>query len=200
MISEGLYVGKVMHRRLRPKAHRLDYSVFTMLVDVDRLPSISRRLKLFSHNRRNIFSMHEKDFGSGGDLKSHLQKVAFRTHGGNRAERFVMLCYPRIFGYVFNPLTVYYGLDAQDRVVVTIYEVSNTFGERHTYALPAHESGDGLVRQECVKIFHVSPFNSVSGRYAFRTRLPDSTASVAILLKDDKGPCCRRVFQAVSGH
>lgn len=188
MTGEGLYVGKVMHRRLRPAPHRLEYRVFSMLVDVDRLPETGRRLRLFSHNRFNLFSIHDRDHGTGKNLKAHLKDVARLALGHQRVQRFLMLCYPRVLGYVFNPLTVYYGLDASGRTIVTIYEVSNTFGERHTYALKADAGEDGLIRQDCQKVFHVSPFNRVSGSYAFRTRLPETTANVGILLSDEHGP------------
>ena len=188
MISEGLYVGKVMHRRLRPRPHRLDYKVFSMLVDVDRLPQTGGRLRLFSHNRFNLFSLYERDHGDGRDLKHHLAAVAGEALGHHRVDRFLMLCYPRILGYVFNPLTVYYGLDHGGRTLVTIYEVNNTFGERHSYVLKADAGSDGVIRQDCQKAFHVSPFNRVSGSYAFRTKRPDKSASVGILLRDDDGP------------
>lgn len=192
--GEGIYVGKVMHRRLRPKVHRLDYAVFSILVDVDRLPELGRELRLFSHNRFNLFSIFEQDHGAGGNLKTHLKKIARQALGSDRAKRFLMLCYPRILGYVFNPLTVYYGIDVGGRAVVTIYEVSNTFGERHTYALSANEDCNGIIRQECDKALHVSPFNTVSGSYSFRTRLPADHASVAIVLKDDAGPLLSAQF------
>ncbi len=188
MISEGVYVGKVMHRRLRPRPHRLGYRVFSMLVDVKRLPETGRRLRLFSHNRFNLFSIHDRDHGDGRNLNAHLKGVARQALGQQRVERFMMLCYPRILGYVFNPLTVYYGQDASGRTIVTIYEVSNTFGERHTYALRVDAGADGTIRQECEKVFHVSPFNRVSGSYSFRTRLPEATANVGILLNDGDGP------------
>lgn len=188
MISEGLYVGKVMHRRLRPKPHRLEYKVFSMLVDVDRLPETDSKLRLFSHNRFNLFSLFERDHGDGQDLKRHLAGVAGEALGHHGVERFLMLCYPRILGYVFNPLTVYYGLDHRGRTLVTIYEVSNTFGERHSYAMKADAGEDGVIRQDCGKVFHVSPFNRISGDYAFRTKRPDASASVGILLRDDEGP------------
>lgn len=188
MISEGLYVGKVMHRRLRPKPHRLEYRVFSLLVDVDRLPAVGRTLRLFSHNRFNLFSVHDSDLGNGDDLQAHLRDVARQALGHQRVERFVMLCYPRVLGYVFNPLTVYYGLDTNGETIVTIYEVSNTFGERHTYALKAEAGSDGTIRQDCEKVFHVSPFNRVSGNYSFRTRRPGATANVGILLNDANGP------------
>jgi DUF1365 family protein len=188
MTSDGLYVGKVMHRRLRPKAHRLEYRVFSMLADVDRLPQTARKLRLFSHNRFNLFSICDRDHGNGGDLKAHLCAIAEQALGHRGAERFMMLCYPRVLGYVFNPLTVYYGLDGNDRTVVTIYEVSNTFGERHSYALPALADEGGVIRQECDKVLHVSPFNPISGDYVFRTRLPGDAATVGILLRDSQGP------------
>ncbi|MEX3007187.1 DUF1365 domain-containing protein [Hoeflea sp. TYP-13] len=187
-ITEGVYVGAVMHRRLRPKTHKLKYSVFSMLVDIDHLPDLGRRLRLFSHNRFNLYSIHERDLGSGTGLRSHLAQIAHQALGSNRATRFLMLCYPRILGYVFNPLTVYYGLDENDKAVIVIYEVSNTFGQRHTYALAANGAEHGIIRQRCGKVFHVSPFNGVSGSYSFRTRLPARSASVAILLHDDAGP------------
>ena len=188
MISEGLYVGKVMHRRLRPTPHRLEYKVFSMLVDVDRLPQIGQELRLFSYNRFNLFSIHDRDHGNGRTLKTHLMDVASQALGQRRVKRFMMLCYPRVLGYVFNPLTVYYGLDAKGQTILTIYEVSNTFGERHTYALKADAGKDGVIRQDCEKVFHVSPFNLVRGSYAFRTRLPEATANVGILLNDGNGP------------
>ncbi len=188
MTGDGLYIGKVMHRRLRPKPHRLEYDVFSMFVDVDQLAETGRRLRLFSHNRFNLFSIHERDHGNGQNLKGHLMQVAQQALGQHRVSRFMMLCYPRVLGYVFNPLTVYYGLDDRGRTIVTIYEVSNTFGERHTYALQADAGDDGIIRQECRKVFHVSPFNRVSGNYAFRTRRPGETANVGILLNDENGP------------
>ncbi|MEM9105358.1 MAG: DUF1365 domain-containing protein [Pseudomonadota bacterium] len=188
MTDQGVYVGKVMHRRLRPAPHRLEYRVFSMLVDVESLPAISQKLRLFSHNRFNLFSIHDRDHGDGDNLQAHLTSVARQAIGPRRIDRFLMLCYPRVLGYVFNPLTVYYGLDANGETVVTIYEVNNTFGERHTYALKAEAGKDGLIRQDCQKVFHVSPFNRVTGSYAFRTRLPDTTANVGILLNDEAGP------------
>ncbi|WP_419906310.1 DUF1365 domain-containing protein [Hoeflea sp.] len=194
--SDAVYVGTVMHRRLRPRPHGFRYSVFSMLVDIDHLSDLNRRLRLFSHNRFNVYSIHERDHGDGGPLKRHLQETALRALGSDAAERFLMLCYPRILGYVFNPLTVYFGLDRDDRTIVVIYEVTNTFGERHTYAIPVDGDGESI-RQNCEKVLHVSPFNEVRGRYAFKTRLPRETANVAILLKDDGGPLLAAQFSGI---
>ena len=193
-VRDAIYVGTVMHRRLRPKPHAFRYSVFTLLVDVDRLPALGRRLRLFSHNRFNVYCVHESDLGDGGPLKPYLQETARQALGSSRTEKFLMQCYPRVFGYVFNPLTVYYGLDADDRPTVMIYEVTNTFGERHSYAIPVEDGGNGCIRQSCEKVLHVSPFNEVRGRYAFKTRLPDRTSNIAILLKDGDGPMLAAQF------
>ncbi|WP_136659530.1 DUF1365 domain-containing protein [Nitratireductor sp. XY-223] len=192
--SDAIYVGTVMHRRLRPKPHGFRYSVFSLLVDVDHLPGLGRKLRLFSHNRFNLYAVHESDLGNGGALKPHLEGMAAQALGANRTRRFLMQCYPRVLGYVFNPLTVYYGLDAQDRTTVVIYEVTNTFGERHSYAIPVDPADKGCIRQSCEKVLHVSPFNAVRGRYAFRTRLPGQRANVAILLKDEDGPLLAAQF------
>ncbi|MCR9138121.1 MAG: DUF1365 family protein [Alphaproteobacteria bacterium] len=185
---EGIYAGSVMHRRFRPKMHHFKYSVFAVLADVDALSKLGGRLWLFSHNRFNLFSMHDKDFGKGDNLRLHLDGMAETAVGAGTVKRFIMLCYPRVLGYVFNPLTVYYGLDAEDEVAVTIYEVSNTFGERHSYVMATSAESGGVIRHNCEKVFHVSPFNRVSGRYMFRTALPGDTAAIGIRLDDDDGP------------
>ncbi|MCY6382224.1 DUF1365 domain-containing protein [Hoeflea prorocentri] len=192
--TEAIYAGTVMHRRLRPKPHAFKYSVFSILIDIDRLEQLGKRLRLFSHNRFNLYSVHDRDHGNGDGLKPHLTHVACEALGTDAAQRFLMLCYPRVLGYVFNPLTVYYGIDEQGRTVVMIYEVSNTFGERHTYAIPVDNADDHVMRQSCEKVFHVSPFNEVRGRYAFKTRMPGKRANVAILLHDEDGPLLAAQF------
>ncbi len=196
-VREGIFAGSVMHRRLRPSMHHFKYSVFSVFVDIDRLAEHSRRLRLFSHNRFNLFSLHDRDFGDGRNLRAHLDNIAADTIGPDVAKRYLMLCYPRVLGYAFNPLTVYYGLDARDRPVLIIYEVSNTFGERHTYATAEGVDTGGAMRHGCAKVFHVSPFNRVSGRYAFRTKLPDRTAAVGIRLEDEDGPLLAAHFAGV---
>lgn len=177
-----------MHRRLRPVVHAFRYSVFNIAMDINQLDDWSSKLRWFSHNRYNIFSIYDRDHGEGDNLKSHLEKIAGNTLGHQETCRFVMLCYPRVLGYVFNPLTVYYGLDAEEKPRIVIYEVSNTFGEKHTYALSVENNNEDIIRQVAPKNFHVSPFNTVSGQYHFRTRLPGRTASIGISLEDEVGP------------
>ncbi|MFZ2102465.1 MAG: DUF1365 domain-containing protein, partial [Oricola sp.] len=106
----------------------------------------------------------------------------------------MMLCYPRILGYAFNPITVYYGLDAGDRVCLTVYEVNNTFGERHTYVLPAVQEHDAPIAQSCAKRLYVSPFNGPKGTYSFHLTPPLDELTVGVALRDADGPVLKAHF------
>jgi DUF1365 family protein len=193
--TEALYRGTVVHARVRPRAHALRYRVFAILFDCDRLQALDRRLRLFSYNRFNLFSLHDSDHGDGTPLPEYLRRVASDAGQAAEISRFVMLCYPRILGYVFNPLTVYFGLDADDRIRTVIYEVNNTFGERKTYVLPAEADANGLIAQSCRKRFYVSPFNSVDGNYSFRITPLDDDLTVGVALRDADGPLLRAHFR-----
>ena len=193
--SEALYIGTVVHRRLRPLTHKLRYRVFTVLFDCDRLEALDQRLRLFSYNRFNLFSLYDRDHGDGTPIRNYLGAIADRVTGGGDIARFVMLCYPRILGYVFNPLTVYFGLDADNRVRLVIYEVNNTFGGRQSYVLPAEPDKDGLIVQGCRKRLYVSPFNSGEGTYIFHATPLDDDLTVGVALKDDAGPLMKAYFR-----
>ena len=162
-----LYEGEVVHRRLAPVSHELRYRVYNFFADVDELPDLARRLKLFSYNRFNLFSIDDRKHGPGDGTPIHefVWSLVRAAGKDDTVKRIFMFCYPRVLGYVFNPLTVYYGVDAADRLCLMIYEVNNTFGERHSYVIPVDESGT----QSCDKKFYVSPFNPVEGHYEFRT-------------------------------
>lgn len=191
---EGLYLGEVVHKRVRPRHHALCYRVFAVLFDCDRLQSLDRRLPLFSYNRFNLFSLHDRDHGDGTRLGPYLRRVAAGAVNGRQIERFQMLCYPRILGYAFNPLTVYFGLDARDRVRLVVYEVNNTFGERKSYVLPVGEERDGVIAQGCRKRLYVSPFNTDRGTYSFRLTPPGDDLTVGVALRDGTGPVLKAHF------
>jgi len=194
-IREGLYPGRVSHTRVRPVHHRLSYQVFAILFDCGRLDALARRLRLFSRNRFNLFSLHDKDHGDGSSLEGYARKLVAGTPEGARVTRFMMLCYPRILGYTFNPLTVYYGIDADGDVCVVIYEVNNTFGERKTYVLPAERPKDGVIAQSCAKELYVSPFNTETGTYSFHLTPPEEGLTVGVALKDEAGPLLKAHFR-----
>ena len=142
------------------------------------------RLKLLGINRPGLLSFHEKDHGDGGDLRAwiagQLDKAGISADGPVR-----MLTYPRMFGYVFNPLTVYFCHDGDGALKAVLYEVSNTFGGRHAYVLPAGE-GD-TVRHACNKDMYVSPFMPMECRYNFVIRRPGDSVQVLINEDDAEG-------------
>ncbi|WP_281299861.1 MULTISPECIES: DUF1365 domain-containing protein [unclassified Iodidimonas] len=196
-MQSALYTGHVMHRRLSPVRHRFSYAVFSLFLDLDELPALAARLRLFSHNRFNLFSFHDKDHGEvplekgegagakdegagGAGLKAWAQQCLAAK--GLEADRIGLLCFPRLFGYVFNPLAVYFCYDRAGALVALIHQVSNTFGERHCYVLPVDDPQQraSLVQQACDKRFYVSPFLAISGRYRFRIHPPDDRLMIAI--------------------
>jgi DUF1365 family protein len=171
--ASGLYQGLVVHQRHHPKPHRLEYRVFSLLLDLDELDRLDAGLRLFSHNRFNLLSLWDRDHGEGdgGDLKQHVRRHLRQAgiEGADGAVR--LLCYPRVLGYVFNPLSVFYCHDRQDRLRAVIYEVNNTHGERHSYVL-AVDPGQTPVRHACDKVFFVSPFMPMDCRYRFHLNRP----------------------------
>jgi hypothetical protein len=191
-MSEGssLYWGEVLHQRLRPRRHRLRYRVFWMLIDLDELPAVSSRLRLFSHNRFNLFTFYDRDHGPGDGqslrpwVQRHLEKSGVDFTGG----RVRLLCFPRVLGYGFNPLSVYFCYHRDGTLHALLYEVNNTFGERHSYLIPVGESASPTVHQRCDKCLYVSPFNPVAGGYRFHVLPPDRRVAVAINQDDDHGP------------
>ena len=193
--SSSLYFGEVEHRRHQPKSHHLHYRVFALLLDLSEVETLDRSLRLFSHNRFNVFSFFDRDHGDGKTLRTwvddHLLKAGIDLSGG----RVKVLCYPRIFGYVFNPLSVFYCYGAEGDLRATIYEVHNTFGERHAYLIPVEPSVENVIRQQCEKNFYVSPFIEIAGQYHFRLTPPADTVSVEINHINTEGSALYAIFQ-----
>jgi hypothetical protein len=187
-----LYQGEVVHKRLKPVLHALRYRVSNVFLDVDELEGLSRRLRFFSYNRFNLFSVMDGDHGPGDGtpIARHVRGLARQLPEGAQAERFFMFCYPRMLGYVFNPLTVYFGYTRGGALCVTIYEVNNTFGGRASYVLPVARGETGI-HQSCSKELYVSPFNRVEGGYGFHAAIPGEKISLGILYRDAEGPCLK---------
>lgn len=188
MTGSAIYTGVVGHKRLRPKRHRLSYRVFSLLLDLDELPSLS--LRWLGINRAGLLSFRESDHGDGGPLR---QWVAARlAQAGIAADGPVrMLCYPRVLGYVFNPLTVYFCHRTDGTLAAIIHEVHNTHGERHAYVLPA---GQGVVRHSCAKTFFVSPFMPMDCTYHFTISPPGEQVRVGIVECDREGVLLTATF------
>ena len=197
--SSALYVGSVMHRRLRPRRHRLRHAVFWMLIDLDELNAVDRSIRLFSRNRFNAVSFFDRDHGEQTDeplrsqVERHLRTADVELDGG--AIR--LFCMPRIFGYAFNPISIYFCHREDGSIAALLYEVRNTFGERHSYLIPVTPSGGAVIQQSCDKGFYVSPFLAMAMRYEFRVVPPTDTVSVAIEGADTQGPM---IFAALSAR
>ncbi|MCC6735804.1 MAG: DUF1365 family protein [Bauldia sp.] len=197
-MRSALYRGIVVHQRTRPKAHRLRYRVFSLLVDLDELPALAGRLRLMGVDRGGLFGFRQADHGAraeGADLRAwvdaRLAEAGIAIPGG----RVELLCYPRMFGFVFNPLSVFFCRDASGAVAAILYEVANTHGETHTYVIPAAPDRAGVVRQSAEKLFYVSPFLPVGGRYRFRIDPPEAEVGLVIGLDDADGPLLTASFR-----
>ena len=199
--AAALYVGDVMHARLKPVGHRFNYRVMSLLIDLDRLEVADRQTPLFGVNRRALYSFHEADHGDrdGSSLRLYAQRCAAEHGIDLTGGRILLLCYPRLFGYTFNPLSVYFCYGADGQPALLIYEVRNTFGDIHAYVLPV-KSGDvsaAGIRQTQDKRFYVSPFVEMAMRYHFRVTLPSNGVKLRILETDREGPLLSATF---NGH
>ncbi|MEO0399954.1 MAG: DUF1365 domain-containing protein [Pseudomonadota bacterium] len=193
----AIYFGKVVHARLKPKRHKLTYSVFSFLIDLDDLEGLDRRLRWFSRNRFNLFSFYDRDFGVGAsdDIAAYVRGV-LSEHDVDGAGPIKLLAYPRMLGYAFNPIAVYYCHNSEGAPSAMLYEVRSTFGERHTYLIPiaARPETDGVLRQTAAKKLHVSPFMDMAMQYQFRVTPPGETLRIAIHEEDADGPILNAAF------
>jgi len=178
-----LYTAEVMHRRHRHPPVTFRYRLLYGLFDIDRLDELDRSLRWFSHDRFNLFSLHDVDHGArrAGELRRWAEQ-ALRAQGcADATARIRLLCLPRVLGHAFNPLSLWYCERSDGRLGAVIAEVRNTFGERHSYVLTrpgAAIDADAALDKE--KIFHVSPFFDVAGRYRFRLAAPGENLAVHI--------------------
>jgi DUF1365 family protein len=185
-MRSALYAGTVMHERLRPRRHRLEYRVFCALIDLDELDELGRGLRLLGINRPGVLSFHERDHGDGvTPLKTWAGRLLTEAGIGFDGGRIELLCYPRMFGFVFNPLSVYFCSNRDGRLAGILYEVANTHGERHTYVMPAGSTP--VVRHTARKAFFVSPFMPMDCTYRFRIKPPDERVGITILEDDAEG-------------
>jgi len=196
--AAALYFGDVMHARLKPIGHRFSYRVMSLLIDLDRLDEADRLSPLFAVNRAALYSFHEADHGErdGSSLRAYAQRCGASRGIDLSGGRVTLLCYPRLFGYTFNPLSVYFCHHADGTLGLMIYEVRNTFGDIHSYVLPVKpgETSCAGIRQEQDKLFYVSPFIEMAMRYRFRISPPGEDVKLRILETDHDGPLLAATF------
>jgi DUF1365 family protein len=180
-IAHRIYFTRVLHRRLTPVDYRFSYRVFSLLLDLDELSRL--RLRFLSRNRFNLLSIYERDHGprDGSALKPWaeglLRSKGIDLEGG----RIQLLCFPRVLGYGFNPLSLWYCHHRDGSLRAVIAEVNNTFGEHHFYLLcNAASPLTWPVTQSVEKVFHVSPLMDMAATYEFRLAEPSDRLSVLI--------------------
>jgi len=189
MIKESsIYIGKVIHKRFKPKVHFFKYKVFSILLDISEINLLDKSLKIFSYNKFNITSFYDIDHGprDGTSLKKWVIKNLIKNKINTKEIKIKLLCYPRIFGYVFNPLSVFFIYNKKSELISILYEVKNTFGEQHTYIFKTNKNVN-LIKNTCKKKFHVSPFIKLNCTYFFKILKPNNKISVIIDQYDGEG-------------
>jgi len=179
-MTSSIYNGTVIHKRFKPKIHFFKYQVFSLLIDLSELKILDQKISFFSYNSFNLISFFDKDHGDrdGSSLIEWVKKNLKENKIISENIKIKLLCYPRIFGYVFNPLSVFYVYDKNEELISILYEVKNTFGEQHTYIFKVENNN--LLQHNCEKKFHVSPFIKMDCNYFFRILKPTEKISVII--------------------
>ncbi len=202
--ENGLYTGPVWHKRLRPRLHSLKYRMFMLLVDLDQIDGLKPLgLRTLSMNRFNLFSLYQKDHGprDGSPLRPYVEAEIRAAGLDERAVGAIrLLTMPRVLGYGFNPLSVYFIYRPHGGLLAILYEVRNTFGQMHSYLIPVPEGQDGerqaeVLRQSCDKVFYVSPFMPMGLRYHFRLSPPGDQVGLYIDTHDAEGSLLVAAFQ-----
>jgi len=188
MINSCIYSGNVIHKRFKPKEHFFKYKVFSLFIDLSELNELNDKLKFFSLNKFNLISFYEKDHGErdGTSLFDWVKKNLSTNEISTDNIKVKLLCYPRILGYVFNPLSIFFIYDKNENLISILYEVKNTFDEQHTYVFKV-KGQNKLIQNNCSKKFHVSPFIEMDCNYFFKILNPDQKLSIVIDQYDQEG-------------
>ena len=186
--DSSIYIGNVIHKRFKPKIHFFKYKVFSILLDISEIDILDKSLKIFSYNKFNIVSFYDVDHGprDGTSIKEWVIKNLNDNRINTENIKIKLLCYPRIFGYVFNPLSVFFIYNKNSELISILYEVKNTFGEQHTYVFKTKEN-ENYIKHTCKKKFHVSPFIEMDCTYFFKILKPSEKISVIIDQYDEEG-------------
>ena len=178
-MNSCIYNGEVSHTRFRPVKHFLKYKTFSLFIDLDEMDKLDKIIPIFSINNFNVFSFYNKDHGKrdGKPLKNWVIESLKRFKVKANVNKIKLLCYPRIFGYVFNPLSIFYCYE-NDLLKAVFYEVKNTFNEQHTYIFKT-KNNESII-QKCKKKFYVSPFMDMDTYYSFKLLKPNNKLFVSI--------------------
>jgi uncharacterized protein len=187
-LNSCLYECVIVHRRLRPRRYAFEHRMMMLYADLDELDVIDRRTRLLSRERANLYSFRDADYfptATAGGLKSRVSAF-LRQHGIDAAAaiRIRLLTLPRILGYIFNPISIYFCSDEHDRPLCAIAEVGNTFRESKLFLVPTHAgqppSARTRYRLRVPKHYYVSPFSNLDICFDFDLRLPGQTLQLHI--------------------
>lgn len=187
-MKTSLYVGEVVHQRFAPKTHSLRYHIFQILLDLDQLDEDLKPVRFFSRNRFNLFGFYDRDHGPDqaasrtASLAERMRDMLSGKGLYDTGDRLFLMAMPRVLGFVFNPISLYFVQNADNQTKAVVYEVNNTFGDRHSYVLPVHNSGP-RIQQKSEKHLHVSPFMDMNMAYDFDLTTPDAQFILNIRLK-----------------
>jgi DUF1365 family protein len=190
MTRSAIYDSVVRHRRFKPMGHKLRYSVYSLLVDIDEIGDLARRIPILSHNRWNLVAFHDADHGprDGTDLRSWIECIIADEHV-DTAGPIELMAFPRVLGYAFNPLSVWFIHAGDGRLSAVLYEIRNTFGHSHSHLVVLDDDDEGTggaLRHGFTKTLHVSPFFDQIGRYEVALRPPGEGFSIAITYFDEE--------------
>lgn len=180
-LPASIYTGDVGHMRHRPKRHSLRYRMVSVLADIDGPRRRSRGVFGFAFDRFAPVSQHASDHGRGhGSLRDWVCERLEQNGIGLDPGRIQLLAAPRVLGFVFNPVSLYFCHDRNDRLAAVLFEVANFHGGRQVYAFPVPDDTDTPLRFSCEKTFFVSPFNPVEGEYRFKLDRDEETLRLGI--------------------
>lgn len=195
--AASLYFGKVMHARMKPTSHRFNYTIFSLVINIDQLNEAGQISRIFSCGKRNLVSFHEVDHGpkDGSSLRGFVDGL-LASQNIEKPEKILLWCNPRVMGYTFNPLSIYFCYDQRGEVTALVYQVHNTFGQSHCYVAPVatNASKRASIRQDADKRFYVSPFLDMDLSYRFRIAPPCDSLKIRILETDQTGPILSATF------
>jgi len=199
--SSCIYSGLITHKRFKPKKHFFSYNTFSLLIDLNEIEDLDKKINFFSYNKFNILSFYNVDHGprDGSSLSKWVKKNLIKAKINIKKGSIKLLCFPRFFGYVFNPLSIFYCYDEKSNLKAVLYEVKNIFNEQHTYVFRS-KSKSNLILHKCSKKFYVSPFINMKTFYNFRLSQPKNRIDILIKQTDVAGPLliARQVGKRVS--
>lgn len=177
-----LYETTIMHHRLAPKEHRFSYNFFSFYLDLDEIDEIARKILLVSRNKINIYSFYDNDYlikkqhSIKESILSYLKDQGINLDGG----RIMLLTYLRTVGYIFNPVSLYYCFDKDNKPICVIPAIGNTFGELKLFFIGTANLVGNRFKDQQEKFYYISPFTQLDDTLDFRLTVPDDRLNICI--------------------